>query len=150
MKHVCGFSGESVAGTSCAVEHCSRQETETGESVGECHTKGLVIAEQSENHTIAANASGRPSPVQSIRCDVEKQMQSCKTPVSGSEGLLAELAPTSLHGCECSDDPAENKEVDCRSSATEVDFIAVIKNSEEMEDQMMIVGVNPNNLQSSR
>lgn len=145
LKHVCGFSEESVAGASCALEDCNHQETE----IGECHSQSLVKPEQRKNHTITASTSGEPTPVQNVCCDVEKPVQSCKTPGSGSAGPSAELAPTLLHGCECSNDPAENKAVACCSAGTEVDFIAIINHSEQMDGQVLLVDVNPNNPWSS-
>ncbi|XP_017344062.1 coiled-coil domain-containing protein 62 isoform X1 [Ictalurus punctatus] len=136
-------SDESVAGASCALEHCNHQETEMGASVGESYSNSLVVSKQRENLTIAATISEEYTPVQNICCAVEKQVQICNTPVSGSDGPSAELAPTLLHCCDCSNVQA------CCSAGTELDFIAVIDYSTDTEDQVLLVDINPNDPQSS-
>lgn len=71
---------------------------------------------------------------------MEEQIHSCKTPGSGSDGPLDELAPTSRCCCKCSND-SENTEV----AGTEVDFI---NQSAEMEEQVLHVDANPNDPRS--
>lgn len=60
-----------------------------------------------QNHTIAASTSAGPVTILNICSDVEEEIQSCKTPVSGSDGPSAELPPQNSC-CECSNDPVEN------------------------------------------